>query len=165
MADDADVYTYLNTHPYAYIYPNTREVVMELETSNGLWQQTVRARYFKRRTNATVQPRFNEAPCWKAIIKVKEVYFLGRKNIINDGRLTRLWHDPWMLDHPSKNEFPVMFDICQNQDCTLAYFVAKGCVSSFCGRLFGELADSWSSIVSRLIKCRRMTILIGVLRP
>jgi hypothetical protein len=31
---------------------------------------------------ATVTSRFNDSPCWKAMLKVKETYFTGRKVVL-----------------------------------------------------------------------------------
>lgn len=56
---------------------------------------------------ASVQTRFNDSTCWKAIMKVKEVYMEGRMIKINKGDLARVWHDPWMLNVPLKTVCPV----------------------------------------------------------
>lgn len=51
----------------------------KLETQEGLWQQVVRAKYFKNKTINTTKTRVTDSPCWKSIMKVRELYLIGRK--------------------------------------------------------------------------------------
>ena len=80
----------------------------KFELGDGLWQKIIRARYFKRKTVADVQTRFNDSPCWKAIMKVKEVYMEGRGIHIHMGDLARVWHDPWISENPLKVCYPAL---------------------------------------------------------
>jgi hypothetical protein len=54
-----------------------------LETQNGFWQTIVKAKYFWHKTVASVETRFSDSPCWKAIMEVKYEHFMGRKVILN----------------------------------------------------------------------------------
>ena len=110
-------------------------MVVEAQTSDGLWQLIVRA------TVANIRSRFSDSPCWRAIMKVKETYMAGRKININSGDLARIWHDPWVANTPLRDRFPVLFNICQDQDCTIASLVANNYTLGFRRRLFGELSD------------------------
>lgn len=65
----------------------------KLDTGEGLWQDVVRAKYFKRDTVATVEEKFSDTPIWKAIVKVKEHYMPSRKIILNYGNVARLRFD------------------------------------------------------------------------
>jgi hypothetical protein len=38
---------------------------------------------------ASVKTRMSESPCWKALMKVKEIYFKGRQLLVNKGNLVR----------------------------------------------------------------------------
>ena len=118
----------------------------KLETSDGMWQRIIRARYFRNKTVANIRNRFSDSPCWKSIMKVKETYMAGRKINVNCGDLARVWHDPWLGDGVLRDRFPVLFDICQNQECTVASFVANDYELAFRRRLFGELVDQWKWI-------------------
>jgi hypothetical protein len=69
---------------------------------------------------ATVIPRFNDSLCWKTILEVKDTYFARRKVVLNNGNITRLWKDPIMGEQPFRDKFPVLFNLCQVQDCTFA---------------------------------------------
>ena len=106
----------------------------------------VRAKYLKNDTVSSVKCKFGDSPIWKAIMKVKETYMAGRKINVNCGDLARVWHDPWLGDGVLRDRFPVLFDICQNQECTVASFVANDYELAFRRRLFGELVDQWKWI-------------------
>lgn len=124
----------------------------KLETKDGLWQQIIRARYFKNKTVANIRSRFSDSPCWKAIMKVKETYMAGRAVKVNSGNLARVWHEPWIDAVPLCEKFPVLFSICQDQDETIADFVAKNYSLGFMRRLFGGINDQWEWVVSEAKK-------------
>lgn len=88
-------------------------------------------------------------------MKVKEIYLPGRKIIINKGDLVRVWHDPWMSDIPLKNCFPMLFDVCQQQNDTLAEFVSASYEMPFRRRLFGELTEQ---LLETFSKARDFTL-------
>ena len=119
----------------------------KLETGDGLWQHIVRARYFRNKTVANIRSRFSDSPCWKSIMKVKDVYMAGRKVNINKGDLARVWHDPWVDNGILRERFPVLYDICQDQDYTIASFVDNDYNLPFRRRLFGELEEQWKWMV------------------
>jgi hypothetical protein len=62
----------------------------KLETQEGLWQEIFKAKYFRNQTVATIKLQFNDSLCWKNIMKVKDIYLVGRKVILNNGHLTRV---------------------------------------------------------------------------
>ncbi|XP_048552830.1 uncharacterized protein LOC125533101 [Triticum urartu] len=119
----------------------------KLETSDGLWQRIVRARYFNNKTVANIRGRFSDSPCWKAIMKVKDSYMAGRKIIINSGNLTRVWHDPWVENIILKDRFPDLFSICHDQESTLASWVTSNYDLDFRHRLTGVLGEQWAWMV------------------
>ena len=80
-------------------------------------------------------------------MKVKDVYMSGRKVNINKGDLARVWHDPWVDNGILRERFPVLYDICQDQDCTVASFVDNDYNLPFRRRLFGELEEQWNWMV------------------
>ena len=61
----------------------------KLETKNGLWQDIIKARYLRRDTIASVKGKTSDSPCWKAIMKVKDLYMAGRRVVIQSGNIAR----------------------------------------------------------------------------
>src|ERR1041385_3593460 len=55
----------------------------KLEKNNGLWQEVIKAKYFRNTSVASIKERFNDSPCWKAIMRVKKFYMLGRRVKLN----------------------------------------------------------------------------------
>jgi hypothetical protein len=43
-----------------------------------MWQKIVKAKYLNNKITATVKTRFNDSPCWKGFLKIKDIYFAGR---------------------------------------------------------------------------------------
>ena len=81
-------------------------------------------------------------------MKVKETYMAGRGVQINSVNLARVWHDQWLDEKPLRDKMPVLFSICQDQDGTIAEFVAKDYKLGFRRRMFGEINDQWDWVVS-----------------
>jgi hypothetical protein len=45
---------------------------VELDSKHGLWQDIVKAKYLRNKSVANVTARFNDSPCWKGLLKVKD---------------------------------------------------------------------------------------------
>lgn len=90
----------------------------KLETQTGIWQDIVKARYLANKTLANVSPKFSDSPCWKALLKVKDLYMVGRKIKTEFGNLTRVWKDSVNGLIPFNVQFPRLYDICIDQECT-----------------------------------------------
>jgi hypothetical protein len=115
-----------------------------------LWQTIVKAKYLKRKTITSVTPKFNDSPCWKALIKVRDTYLAGRKVSLGKGNICRLWKDAYMDDVPLCELHPALFDLCQMQDCTVQKCVDSNYVIPFRRRLHGDLLETWHLITSKL---------------
>jgi hypothetical protein len=116
-----------------------------------LWEKIIKSKYLRNKTVATVTPRFNDSPCWKAILKVKDTYFAGRKVLLNNGNITMLWKDPIMGEQPFRDKFPVLFNLCQVQDCTVKSCRDANFDIPFRRRLRGELLDHWQYVLNNLL--------------
>jgi hypothetical protein len=122
----------------------------KLETLDGLWQDIIKAKYLRNKTVATVTSRFNNSPCWKVILEVKETYFAGINVVLNNGNITRLWKDPIMGEQPFCDKFTVLFNLCREQDCTVKSCRDTNFDIPFRRRLRGELLDHWHYILNTL---------------
>ena len=78
----------------------------KLEMKQGLCQDIVRAKYFGRDTVASVKGRITDSPCWKTIMKVRDLYIVGRKVVVHSGNIARLWTDPVGDQVPFADQFP-----------------------------------------------------------
>lgn len=94
----------------------------KLETQEGLWQQIIKARYFKNKTVSSIKTRVSDSPCWKSIMKVKELYMAGRRIMIGKGDLARVWKDVMYENKPLCDHYRELFSICHNQECTVENF-------------------------------------------
>ena len=118
----------------------------KLDTQKGIWQDIVRARYLRNQTVATVGPRFSDSPCWKNLLKSNNLYMIGRKIHVGTGNLTRLWKDSINGLTLFQEQFPRLFDICIDQDCTLDKLESIACASFFRRRLDTDLIEQWSNL-------------------
>ena len=117
-----------------------------LETQDGLLQRIVRAKYLQNQSVALVSAKFNDSPAWKNILKVKDVYMKGRKIILKCGNLVRFWKDSWLDNKPLMELFPVLYNICMEQEITFRDCLMKNCELTFRRRLLPEYMTQWGAI-------------------
>lgn len=121
----------------------------KLETQDSLWGKIIKAKYFRNKTVSSIKTRFNDSPCWKAIMKVKEVYMAGRQISLSNGRLVRVWKDMWLDKCVLMEKFPLLFSICQDPDISFSEFANKNFTLDFRRRIPPELQVQWDMIVER----------------
>ena len=117
-----------------------------------MWQDIVRARYLRNRTVADVGPKFSDSPCWKALLKVKEVYMIGRKINIESGNIARVWSDSINRLLPFKEHYPQLFDICNIPECTIKQVLNVDSASFFRRRLTPMLSEQWGVVLDTVNK-------------
>jgi hypothetical protein len=99
----------------------------------------------------TVTQKLNDSPCWKEILKVKEPYLAGKKISMGKGNITRHWKDSLEGERPLCDQYPILFDLSQNQDYTVKTCRDANFVIQFRRRLRGEMLEQWTHIVEVII--------------
>ena len=88
----------------------------------------------------------SDSSCWKNLLKVKDIYLIGRRVTLRKGDIIRFWHDPWFQDAPLKISNPVLFDISHAQDYTFGQVLENNLVIPFRRRLTPVLLQQWDVI-------------------
>ena len=79
----------------------------------------MRARYLSNKSVSAVTPKYSDSPCWKALLKIKDLYMVGRRIKLGRGDLTRVWKDSINGLPPLNLKFHQLFEICTDQDCVV----------------------------------------------
>jgi hypothetical protein len=95
----------------------------------------------------SVQAKFCDSPCWKALLKEKEIYMKGRKVTLKNGELVRFWNDPWLNGVALCDSFSILLDLCQKQDNTIKQFSDMHFNLPLRRRLRGEILTQWDDIL------------------
>jgi hypothetical protein len=93
-----------------------------------------------------VSHKLNDSPIWADILKVKNIYLQGRGVTFGRGNLTRFWLDPWLYKDPLVIFAPLLFEICENKEITVAHFLS-GTAISFRRWLYDDLRSKWNQIL------------------
>jgi hypothetical protein len=125
-------------------------MVVESRYLEGLWQDIVKAKYLRNKTVASVQSRFNDSPCWKALLKVKYTYMIGTKVVLGNGDTCRLWKDPFLDNIPLWEKFPNLFDLCQTPNVSLNALDENFAIP-FKRNPRGENLEHWTNIKMQLL--------------
>jgi hypothetical protein len=59
-------------------------------------------------------------------MKVKHLYLRGRVIVVGNGQNTNFWEDPWCGSIALKDKFKDLFEICLEQDVSVAYMAERG---------------------------------------
>jgi hypothetical protein len=97
-----------------------------LETEDGLWQRLVKAKYGINKSLHHIRLRNDESPVWKDLLKVKHLYLRQRMMVVGDGNSADFWNDAWCGSSPFCEKFPQLFDICLDQQLTVAEAAVLG---------------------------------------
>jgi hypothetical protein len=98
----------------------------KLEEEDGLWIQLVKAKYGVDKGIQNIKMKSNDSPVWKDLLKVKHLYTQGRVMVVGNGNSTDFWSDAWCGSVPFCEKFPQLFDICLQQQMTVAVAAASG---------------------------------------
>jgi hypothetical protein len=64
--------------------------------------------------------RHGDSPLWNDMLHVKQIYLGDRRMKVENGRNTSFWCDSWCDQVPLKDRFPEIYDICIEQEVTMA---------------------------------------------
>ena len=87
-----------------------------MENEDGLWQEIVRYKYLRNNSIHIISHKLHDSPIWSDLLKVREVYLLGRDIGIKNGCHTRFWKDNWLYQQPLCEIAPVPFALRDFKD-------------------------------------------------
>jgi len=82
---------------------------------------------------------------WSDLLKIKDIYLQGRGISIKNGEITRFWQDPWLYEEPLSSYAPLLFELCENKNITVACAL-KGDPILFRRWLHIEIINEWERI-------------------
>ena len=127
----------------------------KLDKNKGLWQDIVKAKYLKKTSVAMVAAKNNDSPCWKSLLRVKNLYMNGRGVKLNKGNVARLWLDELEGRIPFKEKFPLLFDICVEQNCTVDRMDLLNHITSFRRRMSPEMMKQWDEMKKEVLTLKQ----------
>lgn len=118
----------------------------KLENEMGLWQEIIKFKYLKNDTIQSVSHRLNDSACWSDLLKIKEIFLLGREICTKKGDLTRFWKDKWLYQQPLCVLVPELFELCECKDTTVEKNRSGQIQISFRRWLPWDLRIKWEQI-------------------
>lgn len=83
--------------------------------------------------------KWGDSPAWVDLLK--QFYMRGRRLITSKGDKTMFWHDSWLRNEPVKDQYPVLFSICDNKDITVKGALQSNFNMEFRCWLYPELQE------------------------
>jgi hypothetical protein len=65
------------------------------------------------------------------MLHIKDIYLSGRSMKVRNGERTHFWGDTWCGPTPLKDQFPLLFNICNEIDVTVAEADARGWIFTY----------------------------------
>jgi len=100
----------------------------------------------KHDTFHSVSRRLNDSSVWCDLLKVKEIYLMGREVCTKNGNLTRFWKDRWLYQQPLCITDPELFELCECKEATVDKIRCWEVIISFRRWLPRDLRDRWEQI-------------------
>ena len=57
---------------------------------------------------------------WSDVLKIKHIYLQGIIVSIGNGMMTKFWLDPWVYKEPLSVIAPILFELCDNKNISVA---------------------------------------------
>jgi len=118
----------------------------KLEREEGLWQTIVKYKYFRKDNIYSGSHKLNDSSIWYDLLKIKDVYLLGRDLCIKNGCQTRFWKDKWLYPQPLCISDPILFELCECKDVSVEKIRSGEVHITFRRWLLIELRSRWEEI-------------------
>jgi hypothetical protein len=92
----------------------------KLEHGSGPWQDLMKQKYMRGGGVFYIKYRHVDSPLWKDMLQVKHIYLKCRRMRVGNGRNTIFWGDTWCDQLPLMERFVDIYDICVEQNITVA---------------------------------------------
>ena len=113
----------------------------------------LRQKYVKNFCISQLKRKQSNSPAWNDLLSIREYYLRGRKIKIGKGNIVDCWHDAWCGPTPLKEQFPNLFEICNEQNITVAKIAQRNWRFTFRRWLDTEQQEHWRSLRDNLFSC------------
>jgi hypothetical protein len=121
-----------------------------LENQRGIWQDIMQIKYVRNKPISLIKPRQSDSPVWCDLLKIRHIYLKGRKFITNNVKKISFWLDPWMDGKPLYLAYPILYELCLNQDSSVHEVSDNGWVIPFKIILPPLIRDVWYEMARKL---------------
>jgi hypothetical protein len=111
----------------------------------------VKAKYGINKSLHHIRMKSDDSPVWKDLLKVKHLYLKGRMMTVGNGNSTDFWNDAWCGTFPFCEKYPQRFNICLNQQLTVAEAIALGWQFRFRCWMNPEIQSQWCCMRDDLV--------------
>jgi hypothetical protein len=126
--------------------------LFKLLNEKGVWQELLHNKYLSQKTLSEVQPKLNDSPFWKGLMKVKNEFFARGHFQIGDGANTRFWEDTWLGELPLSQQYPSLYNIVQRNNVSVSQVLSQVPLNiGFRRILNGNKWTAWIHLCKRLM--------------
>jgi hypothetical protein len=121
-----------------------------LENENDLWQEIVKLKYLKGTPICLVQNKMSDSPVWSDLLKIRPIYLRGREYRLNNVKVISFWRETWLEDNPICSDYPILFDLCNDQNVAVSDVAQAVWAIRFRIRLPPMIRDQWYNLAQKL---------------
>jgi hypothetical protein len=128
----------------------------KIMNEEGVWQEILQNKYLKTKTLSQVSAKPTDSPIWKGLMYVKDEFFSRGTMVIGNGQKTRFWEDIWLGDTPLKDQYPMLYNIVNHTNVTVAQALASNALNIGFRRVLTTYKwDRWVDLVTRVMSVQR----------
>jgi hypothetical protein len=94
--------------------------------------------------------KISDSLVWSDLMKVRHIYIRGREYKINNGKLISFWTDSWLRGVPICVEYPILYELCTDQNISVSKVAQDGWAVHFRVRLSPIIRDQWYNLAQKL---------------
>jgi hypothetical protein len=117
-------------------------------------QEIVRKKYKIVQGITLLKSNVKNSPVWNDLLKVKHIYLKGRIISVGNGPNKIFWEDLWCGMVALKDKFKELFEVCTEQDRSVAYMAARGWRMNFRRWLNDRARNQLRQMRDMLAACR-----------
>jgi hypothetical protein len=94
----------------------------KLETTDGLWQQMIRAKYLKNKPLSQRVSKPSDSHFWQGVLKTAGTFTRCSRRLVGNGLRTLFWEDLQIGDKPLREWFPRLYYLTFSVNFTVPRF-------------------------------------------
>jgi hypothetical protein len=87
---------------------------------------------------------------WSDLLKIRHIYLKGREYKLNNGKLISFWLGVWIGNEPLCTTYPILYDLCLEQNNSVYEVAVADGVLNFKIRLPPILRAQWYELAVEL---------------
>jgi hypothetical protein len=103
----------------------------KVELDKGPWEDFKWKKYLNNSCVHSAKHKPRDSVLWSDMMHVKDIYLSGMSMKVRNRGRTHFWGDTWCGSTPLKDQFPLLFNICNEFNISVAEAAGRRCLFTY----------------------------------